>query len=116
MRILRRVLLIHFHNIGGSEYAYRKAPRCVVERAAHWAALAHKHGHSLPAVAIAFAALPACVTRVVLGMASPAQVVQTLAWVAESGRVSAKVWQEAKCVGLLDAKIHIPDDHTAHDA
>ena len=42
----------------------------VVDRARRWGELAAAHGHDLPAVAVAFAALPAVVTRVVVGMAS----------------------------------------------
>jgi len=94
--------------VGGDTYAYCKAPQHAVERTSQWAALASKYGLSLPAVAIAFAALPACVTRVVIGMASPAQVEQALEWVSESHRVSFKIWQEAKRVGLLDEAFPLP--------
>jgi len=40
----------------------------MVQKAEEWKKLSAKHGVSLPAVALAFAALPTCVTRVVLGM------------------------------------------------
>ena len=77
--------------VGGDTYAYKKAPAEMVQRAQAWRALAAKHGCSLPAVAIAFAALPTCVSRVVLGMASARQVDENMRWVAEA----------AKCAGHL---------------
>eukprot|EP00933_Yihiella_yeosuensis_P026794 TRINITY_DN20820_c0_g1_i1.p1 TRINITY_DN20820_c0_g1~~TRINITY_DN20820_c0_g1_i1.p1 ORF type:complete len:372 (-),score=76.94 TRINITY_DN20820_c0_g1_i1:104-1219(-) len=92
----------------GGTYAYREAPVDMVEKAEKWRALASKHKSSLPAVAIAFAALPRCVTRVVIGMASPEQVADVMAWVKESSSVPVAIWSEAKDLGLLDAKIQVP--------
>lgn len=92
----------------GGTYAYMEAPPHLVERTAQWRQLAEKHGFSLPAVAIAFAALPTCVTRVVLGMATPAQVEENIAWVAESGKVGPALWDEAKSLGLLDPAVPTP--------
>ena len=43
---------------GGDTYAYQVAPPEKVASAAKWKAVAENHGVSLPAVAIAFAALP----------------------------------------------------------
>ena len=93
---------------GGDLYAYRKARPELVERAERWRALAAKHGHSLPAVAIAFAALPRCVSRVVLGMASAAEVEANMAWVAESAKVGPALWAEAQATGLLATDVPIP--------
>jgi len=94
--------------VGGSTYAYQQAPPAKVELAKQWAALAAEHSLSLPAVAIAFAALPACVTRVVLGMATPEQVRDNLAWVREAGRVPPALWAEARRRGLLSAAVPLP--------
>mmetsp|Transcript_17638 Transcript_17638/g.57884 ORF Transcript_17638/g.57884 Transcript_17638/m.57884 type:complete len:266 (-) Transcript_17638:256-1053(-) len=94
--------------VGGGTFAYKAAPPEVVDRARRWGELAAAHGHDLPAVAVAFAALPAVVTRVVVGMASPGQVEQTLAWVEQSRRVGGEVWRAAKQAGLLDASLPTP--------
>ena len=94
--------------VGGDTYAYQKAPQHLVEQAKRWRALAEKHGRSLPAVAIAFAALPKCVTRIVLGMASAEEVVANMAWVAESAMVGPALWAEAQETGLLTAAVPIP--------
>lgn len=94
--------------VGGDTYAYKKAPPEMVERAQAWRALAAKHGCSLPAVAIAFAALPVCVSRVVLGMASSKQVDENMRWVAEAAKVPPAIWAEAKAAGLLGANVPIP--------
>lgn len=92
----------------GGTYAYRPAPGPVLDRARRWRELAARHGRSLQAVAIAFAALPACVSRVVLGMATEEQVGQNAAWLEESGRVPAAVWADARAEGLLDAAVPTP--------
>eukprot|EP00315_Gephyrocapsa_oceanica_P010603 CAMPEP_0185286098 /NCGR_PEP_ID=MMETSP1363-20130426/2077_1 /TAXON_ID=38817 /ORGANISM="Gephyrocapsa oceanica, Strain RCC1303" /LENGTH=609 /DNA_ID=CAMNT_0027881895 /DNA_START=97 /DNA_END=1926 /DNA_ORIENTATION=+ len=94
--------------VGGDTFAYKAAPPEVVDRARRWGELAAAHGHDLPAVAVAFAALPAVVTRVVVGMASPGQVEQTLAWVEQSRQVGGEVWRAAKQAGLLDASLPTP--------
>lgn len=93
---------------GGGTYAYKTAPSEIVAKAERWRELAAKHGCSLPAVAIAFAALPACVSRVVLGFATPQQVAETIAWVRESGRVPSSIWAEAKNLGLIEERIPVP--------
>ena len=80
----------------------------MVQRAQAWRALAAKHGCSLPAVAIAFAALPTCVSRVVLGMASARQVDENMRWVAEAAKVPPAIWAEATATGLLGASVPTP--------
>ena len=89
-------------------YAYQKAPPAMVEKAQRWGTLATAHGVSLPAVAVAFAALPKCVSRVVLGFATAEQVQQTMGWVAESANVPTAIWAEAKSQGLLDSSVPTP--------
>jgi predicted aldo/keto reductase-like oxidoreductase len=42
-----------------------------------------------------------CVTRVVIGMATPEQVAENMKWVAESSRVPPALWTEAKQLGLI---------------
>jgi D-threo-aldose 1-dehydrogenase len=94
--------------VGGSSYAYKQAPDEKRELAARWRALAAEHGVSLPAVAIAFAAMPKCVTRVVLGVASPEQVHQNVAWVQEAGSVPPQLWRDAHRRGLLAPEVPVP--------
>jgi D-threo-aldose 1-dehydrogenase len=71
-----------------------------------WAALADKHHVSLPAVALSFAALPAVHTRVVVGMATPDEVAQTVASLAE--RVPCALWHEAQAAGLIHPAVPLP--------
>lgn len=94
--------------VGGDTYAYKEAPTAKRELAADWATLAAEHGLSLPAVAIAFAALPSCVTRIVLGMATSEQVRQNLEWVREAGMVPPQLWLDAQRRGLVAASLPIP--------
>jgi D-threo-aldose 1-dehydrogenase len=94
--------------VGGETYAYKQAPPEMSARCRRWALLAEEFGHTLPAVAIAFAAMPACVTRVVLGMATPEQVASNLAWVAEAASVPPSLWMEAKRLGLLGPEVPVP--------
>lgn len=89
-------------------YAYTTAPPEVVARARCWKELAEKWGYPLPAVAVAFASFPSCVTRVVIGMASPEQVAESLAWVAASCEVDPAIWLEAKELGLLGKAVPTP--------
>ena len=92
----------------GGTYAYQSASAEHVERAARWRRLGERHGCSLPALAIAFAALPKCVTRLVIGFGSAEQVGQTMAWVEESAKVPLALWREARGEGLLDAAFPLP--------
>eukprot|EP01051_Picozoa_sp_SAG22_P011735 SAG22_NODE_1156_length_5335_cov_2.046600_2_plen_117_part_00 len=68
----------------------------VVER---WRVLAARHAVSLEAVAVNFATLPTCVSKVVLGMKTAAEVHANLA--AASTTVPARLWAEAQAEHLL---------------
>merc|ERR1712187_251507 len=94
--------------VGGTDYAYKTAPAEMVQKTSQWRSLAEQHGVSLPAVAIAFAALPKCVTRLVIGMSNPEQVRQNLLWIAESNKVSPRIWTDALHLGLLDPSFPLP--------
>jgi D-threo-aldose 1-dehydrogenase len=93
---------------GVLRYSYCKADPAVLARVEAWRSLATRHGLALPAVAIAFATLPVCVTRVVLGIASAEQVAANLLWVEQSANVPMGLWAEAKEAGLLAATVPIP--------
>jgi D-threo-aldose 1-dehydrogenase len=58
----------------GSRYEYVEAPSESFARARELAALARRHGTSLPQAALAFAAAPSCVASVVVGADSADQV------------------------------------------
>jgi len=94
--------------VGVDRYAYKTAPSEMTAKAERWRALAETHGVSLPAVAMAFAALPTVVSRVVVGMATPEQVAQSVATMAESAKVPVEIWKQAQEAGLLDAELPLP--------
>lgn len=94
--------------VGGDTYAYAKAPEPMIEAARAWGTLAKKHGVSLPAVTLAFAAIPECVQKLVIGMATAEEVGQNIEWLAESHAVPASLWVEAKSDGLLSRDIPTP--------
>ena len=76
-------------------------------RASGWAKLADEHGLALPAVAMAFAALPRCVTKVVVGCSSAEDVEEDVALLPQTA-VPAEMWREAKRRGLLPAALPTP--------
>ena len=73
------------------------------EKVAEWVALAEKHGATLAAVAIAFGALPACVSKVVMGMRSVEELESNMD--AMSEHVPPALWAEAQAKGLLRADL-----------
>lgn len=70
--------------------------------------LATKYAVPLPVVAFAFAALPAVIEKVAVGVKSPKEVEQNLAWLEATQRVPKKLWHEAKERGLLEECIPLP--------
>jgi D-threo-aldose 1-dehydrogenase len=83
-------------------YAYQDAvPSRLQTKKRAWKHLAHSYGCSLPAVALAFAGLPPAVSRLVLGVATPMELQQSLEWVADSNHVPESLWQDAVDLGLL---------------
>ena len=54
---------------GGALYEYRKPSMAEKKRVQSWAALCAEHAVSLKAAALAFAFLPACVSKVAVGLA-----------------------------------------------
>jgi aryl-alcohol dehydrogenase-like predicted oxidoreductase len=63
----------------------------MVQKAKAWSALSERHGVSLPATAIAFAGMPKCVSKVVLGMATVDELDQNLDYIDESSRKSPQL-------------------------
>eukprot|EP00941_MAST-03F_sp_MAST-3F-sp1_P002452 g2452.t1 len=104
--------------VGGTTYAYREAPVEMKKRVIEWSSLADKYNVSLPAVAMAFASLPQCVSRVVVGMATEAQVEMNIATMQESNSVPREIWREAMEKGLLDLSVcsFIDEEKAEEDA
>ena len=94
--------------VGGVTYQYSKAPSEVVAKVSRWTALAEKHGCTLPAVAMAFAALPAVVSHVVVGCSRAAEVELNLATLEAAAAVPDALWAEAKAGGLLPDFVRTP--------
>ena len=79
-----------------------------MEKVRKWENLGRKHGVSLPAVAMAFAALPACVARVVIGCSKASEVEFNLGYCEEAAKVPGRLFSEAKAMGLLPEHIPTP--------
>ena len=80
----------------------------MVERAQAWGSLAAEHGVTLPGLALAFAALPACVERVVVGCSAAAEVESNLAHLTAAQAVPPSIWSRAQRRGLLPPGIPVP--------
>ena len=92
--------------VGGPAYKYSRAvPSAVRRRLAAWSALARRRGVALPALALAFAAAPAAVTMVAVGVATAGEVEQLAEYVAQAARVPAAIWADAAEAGLLPREI-----------
>ena len=94
--------------MGGSHYKYGPAPPEIVERTERWKALAAKYDVPLPAVAIAFACAPSVVDGCAVGVKSPEEVTQNVAWLSDANAVPADLWADAKSSGLLAEGVPVP--------
>ena len=63
--------------------------------------LCAEHAVSLKAAALAFAFLPACVSKVAIGLAEASLVAETVALLAEAKAVPLALWRDAVAKGLL---------------
>ena len=86
---------------GGALYEYRKPSMAEKKRLQSWAALCAEHAVSLKAAALAFAFLPACVSKVAVGLAEASLVAETVALLAEAKAVPLALWRDAVAKGLL---------------
>ena len=96
--------------MGGSHYKYGPAPPEIVERTERWKALAAKYDVPLPAVAIAFACAPSVVDGCAVGVKSPDEVLQNVAWLSDANAVPMQLWADAKSSGLLKKHVPVPGD------
>ncbi|MFI5843052.1 aldo/keto reductase [Catenuloplanes sp. NPDC051500] len=82
-------------------YEYRPAEAAVVERADRIAGICADHGVPLPAAALAFPLLHPAVAAVAVGMRSPREVDEDLAYAATG--VPAGLWPDLVAAGVLPA-------------
>mmetsp|Transcript_31128 Transcript_31128/g.43144 ORF Transcript_31128/g.43144 Transcript_31128/m.43144 type:complete len:384 (-) Transcript_31128:370-1521(-) len=87
--------------VGGSTYKYGAAPPEIIRKTEEWGKLAAKYAVPLPVIAMAFAFQPQVITKVAVGVKSPTEVKQNLAWLNATERIPRKLWSEAKERGLL---------------
>jgi|TARA_B100001142_G_scaffold313867_2_gene350788 D-threo-aldose 1-dehydrogenase len=93
--------------VGGSTYKYDVASPEIIRRRELWSDLADTFGAPLPAVAIAFALLPAIVEKVAVGVKSAEEVHATVHWLESASRLNPQLWVEAKQRGLLSVNIPV---------
>ena len=84
---------------GGSTSNYVQAPPEVTARRDAIAAVCGRHGVALPAAAIHFVARNPAISKVVLGLRSPEQVRQAIAWAAQIPPDA--LWEELRHGGLI---------------
>jgi D-threo-aldose 1-dehydrogenase len=91
----------------GLRYDYQKAPATLVERAAALAGVCERHGTTLPAAALHFAAGHPAVDAVVAGAQGPAEAKRNAALAAASPPPIA-LWAELAERGLLRSDAPVP--------
>ena len=87
--------------VGGSHYKYGPAPDEIKRRIEKWNVLARAYDIPLPAIALAFALAPEVVDSCAVGVKSPDEVAQSVAWLADAARVPRQLWLDAFSQGLL---------------
>ena len=92
---------------GGNAYNYSPAPEAIRARVQALKSACEAHGVSLPAAALQFPLAHPAVTRVVAGMASPAEVCANAALFAQA--IPAGLWDDLKAQGLLRADAAVPE-------
>ena len=94
--------------VGGAHYKYAPAPEHIKAKTAQWQALANAYDVPLPAVALAFALAPEIITLCAVGVKSPSEVAQNVAWLRAARDVNPQLWIDAKSQGLLGDHIPTP--------
>jgi len=90
----------------GARYNYEAAPIPVIEKARRIDAVCTRHGVALGAAALQFVLAHPAVASVVPGLASPAEVAETIA--RYNAPIPAQLWAELKHEGLLRADAPVP--------
>lgn len=91
--------------VGGTTYKYAIAPASVLDKVSQWTQLANRFGVPLPAVAIAFAALPTVVEAVAVGVKEESEVDDFVSWA--NTPVPEKLWVVARSLGLLASHVSL---------
>lgn len=92
--------------VGGSTYAYAPAPRAMIDKARRWRVLCQKYDLKIQSVALAFAFMPTCVTRVAIGVKTCEELNENLSSI--KYKVPRELWLDAKKEGLLLPFIQLP--------
>ena len=92
--------------VGGTTWNYAAAPEAVRARVAALRGLCESHGVPLPAAALRFCLAHPLVASVIPGVRSPAELAQTLDWMAAD--IPGALWEELKAAGLIDPAAPTP--------
>ncbi len=92
---------------GGDAYNYSPAPEAIRAKVKALKTVCEAHGVPLAAAALQFPVAHPAVTRVVAGMASPAEVAANAALFAQ--HVPLELWDDLKAQGLLRADAVVPE-------
>ena len=85
--------------VAGARYQYALAPEPILEKTRRIESVCARYGVPLRAAALQFAAAPAAVTTLVLGMVSPTEVDDNLAMLSVS--IPEDFWRELEALGLI---------------
>ncbi|OUD03049.1 aldo/keto reductase [Streptomyces swartbergensis] len=97
----------------GAKYNYTVAPSDLVQRALRLKSVAHRHGTTLRAAALAFCAAHPAVASVLVGARSAHEVRDCAHQFA--ARVPAAFWQELRAKGLLPADAPVPGETSSKE-
>ncbi|WP_443751224.1 aldo/keto reductase [Asticcacaulis solisilvae] len=92
---------------GGDAYNYSPAPEAIRAKVKALKTVCEAHGVSIPAAALQFPLAHPAVTRVVAGMASPAEVAANASLFATV--IPPELWDDLKSQGLLRADAVVPE-------
>ena len=96
------------HHVNAGSVRANTTHDATTKKMDRWRTLAAGHGCSVEAVAVAFAALPSVVGKVVMGMKSAEEVATNVAAAAEAATVPSRIWAQAQAQGLLPAHLPLP--------
>lgn len=80
----------------------------VEDKVKQWQALAEEFEVPLVALALRFAALPAIVSKLVIGFVSPDEVKTTMTYLRDGKRIPSMLFDKAKSTGLIRKDIALP--------
>ena len=89
--------------VGGTTVRYAPAQRSMIDKARRWRVLCQKYDLKIQSVALAFAFMPACVTKVAIGMKNVTELSENVKSL--KSKVPRELWLDAKKEGLLSSDI-----------